>query len=804
MAHLRNAFSTRLGASLLIVGLPLASPVPAGGSPADPPASDPDSLTTFGDTITVQETARPGVAERKTENEIARSPDTQAAEAVARLPGVVAEGELGETDRVLVRGAEARLVATTLDGERVPSPDGEARSAGLSLIPTYLLGEVSVAKTLAPDRDADAIGGTIDLVTRRAPPAGLSALELTGGTEWPSGRPLYGGNLAFGRRLLAGRLGVLTAVTAEDAEREVDGFSARYGGEGLERAETLGYMLFRDRVGALATVDFALSERAGVELRGLYGSHRGRELRRRVKDDVEEGLIERELKDGELWRELLAVSANGSRLFGAALLEASLGYNGAAEREPDRVDTSFVQEEVDFTPESGAGRPVPSNEDPSRFLLDKIGVEDNDTRERNLFAGAGLSWPLKTGRASSAVLKTGAKARDKSKRRDVRTTFFRPEGEVFLLDWTGPLSGSSRGGPMIGPESARRLLASLGEIGIPGQAEETADYQAAERTAAVYAQAEVRLGRLTLLPGVRYEHTRSDYRGLELTAGGEEEPGLRPLRGESSYGMWLPMLHAAFALREGLALHAALTRGFARPDYFDLVPYRLLDAEDLEIEEGNPGLRATRSWNLDGRLDWQAGTRRSISAGIFYRAITDFTFIRRGEIELEGERWDSTRPENGERARLFGAELVARWRLPREEGPLAGWEIEASATWTRSEAWLAGQEETPLFRLPGQAPWTGGLALSRDRGRWAGTLAFTWAGPYLAELGTTREEDLFRAGQRHLDASLSYTFASGPRWRIEARNLTSDPLRRYEGDPGRTVLEESYGRSLRSVVSFGF
>ena len=43
-----------------------------------------------------------------------------------------------------------------------------------------------------------------------------------------------------------------------------------------------------------------------------------------------------------------------------------------SEREPDRVDTSFVQEGL--------------NEDPDLFVLDKIGVEDNDTRERNLFA----------------------------------------------------------------------------------------------------------------------------------------------------------------------------------------------------------------------------------------------------------------------------------------------------------------------------------------------------------------------------------------------------------------------------------
>ena len=108
------------------------------------------------------------------------------------------------------------------------------------------------------------------------------------------------------------------------------------------------------------TADLAASEKAAMELRALYGRNNSRELRRRVKDDLADGSIEREIKDAELWRELLAVSATGSRLFGPTLLEASLGYTTAGEREPDRVDTSFVQEEVELGPDA---RPV--NEDPA-------------------------------------------------------------------------------------------------------------------------------------------------------------------------------------------------------------------------------------------------------------------------------------------------------------------------------------------------------------------------------------------------------------------------------------------------------
>lgn len=144
-----------------------------------------------------------------------------------------------------------------------------------------------------------------------------------------------------------------------------------------------------------------------------------------------------------------------------------------------------------------------------------------------------------------------------------------------------------------------------------------------------------------------------------------------------------------------------------------------------------------------------------------------------------------------------------RWRLPQSAGLLAGWGLETNATWTRSEAWTTGKE-TKSLRLPGQAPRMGNLALSYDRGRLAGTLAVTWIAPYLTELGTTREKDLIRDDQRRLDLALSYTFASGLRWELEARNLAAAPLRMYAGSPERPVLQESYGRSLRSGFSIHF
>lgn len=722
-------------------------------------------------------------------------PQTTAADAAAQLPGVVVEGELGEADRALIRGAEARLVATTLNGERLPSPDGEVRSSGLGLIPAALLGEVAVAKTLSADRDADSVGGTLELTTRRASAAGTRRLEAALGTtdsDGPSGgKPLAGGDLVWGRRALDGRLGLLGAFAGEDAERGVEASSARFDGVSQDRREQLGFQLEEQRMGAAVTVDFAPDGETSLELRALAAGARIHELRRRVKDDFEEGAIERELKDARRERQLVSLSATAAHPLGGSLLELSLGLNTATDREPERVDTSFVQDEVTFSPTG-----EPTNENGARFRLDKIGVEHNRTRERNLFAAFDLTIPFRVGATGSSLLKVGVKARDKSKRRDTDLRLFEPKEEILLLDWASPADGSSRRQPMIAPASARRLLAALGDSGALGLAEETADYRAAETTTAAYTQVELAFGRFTVLPGLRYEHTCSDYRGFELAASGDGEDSLRPLRGQRGYGLWLPMLHLSFAPSDALILHAAFTRGYARPNYFDLVPYRLIDRDDLELEEGNPDLEPTLSWNGDLRLDWLTTAGRRLALGVFYRELTDFTFVRRGETLRDGVPFDTTRPENGKRARLYGLELSGQWRSTATAGFRAGWGVELASTVTRSQAFLEDTESRSLS-LPGQAEWSGRLAFTYQRGAWAGVLSASWLGPYRTELGLERQEDLARDDQRRLDLAVSFAFKATMRLRLEGRNLSDQPLRMFAGSADRRTLTESYGRSVR-------
>ena len=101
-------------------------------------------------------------------NEVITSlPNTNIADAVGRLPSVSLERDEGEGKYIQIRGTEPRLSNVTIDGIHLPSPEG-VRNVKLDAIPADLVDMVEISKTLSANQDADAIGGSVNLVTKSA------------------------------------------------------------------------------------------------------------------------------------------------------------------------------------------------------------------------------------------------------------------------------------------------------------------------------------------------------------------------------------------------------------------------------------------------------------------------------------------------------------------------------------------------------------------------------------------------------------------------------------------------------------
>src|SRR6266853_3450970 len=118
-------------------------------------------------------------------------PNTNIADAVGRLPSVSLESDEGEGKYIQIRGTEPRPSNVTIDGIHVPSPEGGVRNVKLDVIPSDLVASIEVNKTLSASQDGDAIGGSVNLVTKTAQDQPYATLAATGGyTNIVGGRGL--------------------------------------------------------------------------------------------------------------------------------------------------------------------------------------------------------------------------------------------------------------------------------------------------------------------------------------------------------------------------------------------------------------------------------------------------------------------------------------------------------------------------------------------------------------------------------------------------------------------------------------
>jgi len=101
---------------------------------------------------------------------IAKSPDINAANVLQRVSGVtIQRNGNGDDAYAIVRGLEPRYNNTLINGIQIASPDNKTREVSLSVVPSDLLARIEVDKTLTPEMEGDAIGGTVNMVFKDAP-----------------------------------------------------------------------------------------------------------------------------------------------------------------------------------------------------------------------------------------------------------------------------------------------------------------------------------------------------------------------------------------------------------------------------------------------------------------------------------------------------------------------------------------------------------------------------------------------------------------------------------------------------------
>jgi TonB-dependent receptor len=410
-------------------------------------------------------------------------PDPNSAEALRRLPGISVQNDHGEGRYVLIRGTEARLSTTQINGNNIPSPEDDNRNVSLDVIPSDLLGTIVVSKALTPDMDGDAIGGSINLITKKAFDFDGQVIkaDVSGGYRGLRGDLGQKLNFTYANQFMDGKLGLLIGGSYTSTDMATDNIETEWNDEyewvtdevdeiddgdiiyktDSEDAKVLDemvlqcYDLNRKRVGLNLNLDYKLNDNSSFYLRFLnntftdYENNNSLQLRFGKSIDEEEpgtgytdanslvgAPVLRELKDRKSVSLIQNVSFGGNHKFGNLLLDFDLSYSKAHEvRDPSR-NIVFEQKGFDFEYDiSDPNYPTfnvtngADYNDLSEFEFDEMEWKDGElTTDRDYTGSFNLQMPYSLGSAQGN-LKFGAKARIKNKISD--------KTKEMLYGWDG-------------------------------------------------------------------------------------------------------------------------------------------------------------------------------------------------------------------------------------------------------------------------------------------------------------------------------------------------------------------------------
>lgn len=773
-------------------------------------------------------------------DQVGRFPDANLGDALKRIPGITMQGDQGEARNIIIRGMAPQLNSVTVNGFRIPSAEGDNRNIQLDLIPSDMIATVEVSKAVTPDMDGDAIGGSINLVTRSTPDGPRFSATAASGLNLLTSNPIWTGSFVAGDRFLDGKLGAVLSASYNYHDSGSDNVEAVWmeGDSGdliIEEFDIRDYLVRRVRRSASLNLDYRLNPENTIYANAMYNwrddwenrfrmrvsqidrafedspidaistGDRRWELPARVEFQTKGGIDDDRVKGRRLEDQRNAsLTFGGDHLLGAVKASWSAGYARSSEFRPNERYISFRSKNQDVMLDlSDPRNPLAMLRNPADNLtigFNELSEQEGTTFDRDLNARLDLVYPY----SEDGFLKAGGRAKFKHKERDNNFFFYEPiDGDAFDQLGLVPTKDYSDADFLAGSQYAVGRFATpafLGGLDLTNSAlfeaedglEEyiSENYEADETVYAAYAMVNHRLSpQFSVLGGVRLEATSLDYIGNVFDV---DNAQINQDAGTNSYVNLLPGLHLRYAASPNTIVRLAWTNTLARPNYYDLVPYAEYIREDDELTRGNPELSPAASMNLDLMAEHYFSTVGIVSAGLFYKDVKDFIYEQTLDDYTDpqfGPGLEFSTMRNGGTASVFGFEVAFQRQILRNLG--------LYLNYTRTSSQTTGVEgRDDELPLPGTAENMINASLAYETRKLNLRLSMNYASGYLDELGGDPLEDRYYDEQTFVDVNASYALTPKLRLFAEANNLTNQPLRYYQGVASRTMQMEYYNLRL--------
>lgn len=678
-------------------------------------------------------------------------PDQNAAETVARLPGVSLVRDGGEGTKVTLRGMAPRFNSITIDGEKIPSTSDQDRSVDLSMFSTDALAGIEFYKALLPDMDGDAIGGMINFTSRTAS-GGFhgNARIQTGYNHLSKSFGQYKGSAYFENRFFDDKLGIIVGGGMQKADRSSEGFTGNYNtemgvdGDGntifsVNNLNITDVHQQRKRYFANATLDYRLKN-GSILFSSNFGQTDREEIRRRRRYRVAAAYQEYDVRERHATNRVWSNRLSGKHTFFNRLELDWAGSASMSENVRPFESTMRFRELGAF------------NANPELSYQDIIdGAKNNvdatwlkwafldtyDVQDRNYSGQVNLKYNFNLGKNINAYLKAGGKYRSKHRVNDIKRMWTQhfvsqdiinagrenPEWEInYTEDWIlmsnflgsynnqdfsrffdetiymGPGSGEVNG-PHLDPEKAEAFRQEYwDDFYVVDPAKDLADYEAGENITAGYAMTSLSFfNRVDLIAGIRYEQTRNYYKSTfgspKIDEDGQIEniTGLTDTVGNRVLDQWLPMFHLKFDLASWVNLRLAATKSLNRPNFFSLVPWEIVNRGEGYAERGEPNLEHMTAWNYDAILSFY-GNFGLLTVGGFYKEVDNIDYTLTSRVFDEDSPiygLTLTRPLNADRtSTIKGFEVDLQSHFRFLPSPFNGIVVSANYTFLQSETFF--------------------------------------------------------------------------------------------------------------------
>ncbi|MQP25462.1 TonB-dependent receptor [Flavobacterium sp. LMO8] len=678
-----------------------------------------------------------------------RFPDANIGDALKRVQGITMQNDQGEARNIIIRGLAPNLNSVTLNGDRIPSAEGDNRNVQMDLIPADMISTIEVNKTLTSDMDADAIGGSVNLITRATPNGERISATLAGGYGPIREKGNYTAGFVYGNRYLENKLGVVFSASyfnnifGSDNVEAVwvkDDFDNVY----IEEYDVRKYDVQRVRNSFAFATDYKFNNNNSIYFNAMYNIRDDRENRYRaryrgidpiydVNDNIIgfEGDVRRQTKGGidnkknknaRLERQKVQnYSIGGEHLLSPKLaMDWSVNYAEASEDRPNERYIEFQNKGLDFDMNlnntrfpliTGIGDNLAED-----FEFRTLSENKNYTEESELGAKINFRVPFSIIENQKGRIRFGARLRIKDKFRN--NNFFEYEpivdfGNLNTLQTTSYGGENWQAGSQYIPGTfvSNSFLGNLdlnnsvifNKQDIPSEYLGL-NYKAKENIYAGYIRYDQDFNdKLSMIAGLRLENTFIDYTANYIE---NEEDLVGEINNTNSYTNVLPSLAFKYNNEKDWVYRAAFTTSIARPNYYALSPFlSVIPDDDSAIDAGNPNLKATYAYNFDLMLEKYYKSVGLLSGGVFYKKMNDFIYTYRDNQYTNAKftqdfpnlvnpiptinpgNWSLTQQRNGEKVSVYGFEVAVQRQLDFIPGKFfKGLGIYLNYTYTDSKA----------------------------------------------------------------------------------------------------------------------